>query len=87
MHNVKIKKGFALIEITISLVIIAILYYIVANTYFKKTKMDKETERALSEHGIDTSSSKAFIESTKNKVEEINKQQAGSQKLIEDLNK
>ena len=80
-------RSFGLIELLVSLVIISVLSYISLRAYFKKPLMDASTERVLSEHGIDSSSSQALIQSTKNKVEEINKKQAESQNIIDNLNK
>jgi peptidoglycan hydrolase CwlO-like protein len=67
------KKGFfALLGVLAALVIIFILCYIV---YSKKTPfINKSTQKVLTEEGIDTSNYQATIDSTKKKIEEINKQ-------------
>jgi hypothetical protein len=63
------------------LAIIAFIAYEVFNVYFKKTSVDKETQKIISEQGIDTTSYKSTIDSTREKLKEI------QNKHIDELNK
>ena len=72
----KVKAGFGFIEILLVLVIIAFIAFKVFNVYFKKTSLDKETQKILSEQGIDTKSYKSTIDSTRDKLKDIQSHQA-----------
>ncbi len=67
----KVKAGFGFIEILLALAIIAFIAYKVFNVYFKKTSLDKDTQKIISEQGIDTTSSKSTIDSTRDKLKDI----------------
>lgn len=67
----KVKAGFGFIEILLALAIIAFIAYKVFNVYFKKTSLDKDTQKIISEQGIDTTSYKSTIDSTRDKLKEI----------------
>ena len=79
------KKAFVFLEILLVLIVISFLVYIALKTYFKKPTMDKETEKILTEQGIDTSNQKAILDSARDKVREINKQQLNYEKAVENL--
>lgn len=69
------KKGFGFIELLLVLVVILFLFYKVINLYFKKaTTPNKETEKALSEQGINTTNYKSIIDTTKEKIKNIQTQ-------------
>ncbi|MFH1339311.1 MAG: hypothetical protein ABIH40_05670 [Candidatus Omnitrophota bacterium] len=61
------------------------LFYLVLNTYFKKPSIDKEAEKPLSEQGIDATNYQTILDSTKKKVEDINKQLLEREKQLKDL--
>lgn len=67
----KIKTGFMLIELLLVLAIIMFLAFKVFKLYFKRPSLNKETQRVISEQGIDTTSSKSIIDSTRKKLEDI----------------
>ncbi len=73
--SAKRLKGSVLlfIELLIVLAVIAYLFYVLLNTYFKKSSIEIETEKTLSGQGPAASSDKGVLDSTKNKVEDINK--------------
>jgi competence protein ComGC len=75
-------KAFAFLEILLVLMVISFLVYIALKTYFKKLTMDKDTEKFLSEQGVDTRNQKAILDSVKDKVRGINKQQLDYEKNI-----
>lgn len=79
------RKAFVFLEILLVLIVISFLVYIALKTYFKKPTMDKETEKILTEQGIDTSNQKAILDSARDKVREINKQQLNYEKAVENL--
>ncbi|MDD5730215.1 MAG: hypothetical protein PHN57_03695 [Candidatus Omnitrophica bacterium] len=65
---------FTLLEILLVLVIVSIVARKVFTTYLKKPSLDKNAENFVHEQGINTSSHKAVLESTKEKIRDINKQ-------------
>jgi len=68
-------SGFAsLIGLLITLALMCLLVYIAFNTYFKTPVTDKETKKSLSQQGIDSSSYKTILDSSRNKVKDIQKQ-------------
>jgi len=67
----KIKAGFMFIELLLVLAIIMFIAFKVFNLYFKKPSFNKETQKVISEQGIDTTSSKSIIDSTKKKLQDI----------------
>ncbi|MCU0665491.1 MAG: prepilin-type N-terminal cleavage/methylation domain-containing protein [Candidatus Omnitrophica bacterium] len=73
-----LKKGFALIEILIVTVIVLFLYFQLMNKYFKKGSVitDTQTQKALNEQGISTTSYKSIVNDTKSKIEGIQAQRA-----------
>jgi hypothetical protein len=73
----KERAGVLLIlELLLSLAVVLFLYQKVAEHYFKKPLLDKPTEKALNEQGIDTANYRSVIDSTKNKFEDIQQQHA-----------
>jgi uncharacterized protein YneF (UPF0154 family) len=69
------KGGFGFIEILIVLAIVCFIFYKIMNLYFKKGPViNKETEKALSEQGIDTANYKTITDSTREKIEGIQTQ-------------
>ena len=77
----KIKAGFMFLELLLVLVIVMFITFKVFKLYFKQPFLNKETQRVMLEQGIDSSSYKSTINSTKNKVEDI------QNKHIDELNK
>jgi len=67
----QIKTGFMFIELLLVLAIIMFIAFKVFKLYFKKPSFNKETQRAISEQGIDTASYKSIIDSTKRKLQDI----------------
>jgi uncharacterized protein YpmS len=67
----KNKAGFGFIEILLALVIVMFVVFTAFKMYFKKTSLDKETQKIISEQGIDTTSYKSTIDSTREKLKEI----------------
>jgi len=77
INSVGNNKGFgSLIGLLLTAVMIAFLCYIMMKVYVKGPSMDKKTKEILEEESIDTSSSKGILDSTKKKIEDINKQAA-----------
>ena len=68
----KSGRGFGLIEIIVTLLIISFLCFQAVKAYFKKPVFDKKTSEALSEQGIDTTSRSTIVDSTRAKVNELN---------------
>ena len=70
----KIKTGFMLIEFLLVLVIIMFVVFKVWDIYFKKLALNKETQKVMTEQGVDTTNYKTISDSIKNKVEDIQSQ-------------
>jgi len=70
----KLKTGFMLIELLVVLAIIMFIAFKVLNLDFMKPPLNKETQKVISEQGIDTTSSKSLIDSTRNKLQGIQNQ-------------
>jgi len=67
----KIKTGFMFIELLLVLAITMFIAFKVFKLYFKNPSLNKETQRVISEQGIDTTSYKSTIDSTRDKLEDI----------------
>jgi len=72
----KVKAGFGFIEILLAMAIVAFLAFTAFKMYFKKTSLDKETQKIISDQGIDTTSSKSIIDTTREKLKDIQSHQA-----------
>ena len=70
----KIKAGFMFIELLLVLTIIMFIVFKVFDLYFKQSSLNKETQKVISEQGIDTTSYKSIIDSTKKKLQGIQDQ-------------
>ncbi len=79
------KKGASFIELLLALGIVIFLYYFATKLYIKKPSLDKNTQKALTEQGIDTSSEKSTLESVTDRISEINKQEMERAKKLEEL--
>ena len=68
------KKGFAsLIGFLITVIIIALSLFLALKIYTKGPSAKKKA-KIMEESGIDSSSHKGILESTKSKIDEINKE-------------
>jgi len=73
--NNKFKKGLGFIEILLVLAFIAFLFYKVIDLYFKKAPtINKDTQETLSGQGIDTKNYKTILDTTQNKIKNIQTQ-------------
>lgn len=72
----KDEKGFfSILGLIVSLIIVMVVCYLVFKSYLVPMRLHKNLdEKMFKEQDIDTSSYQAIKESTKKKVEEINKQ-------------
>jgi type II secretory pathway pseudopilin PulG len=70
------KFGFIFIELLLVLAIILFLFYKAIDLYFKKTSINKETENLLLEQGINTTNYKSILDSSRNKIQDIQTQRA-----------
>lgn len=69
------RKGyFALLGLIVSLAVALIIVFILFNINSSHPIINKDTKKTFLEQGIDTSNYQAIKESTKNKMEEINRQ-------------
>ena len=80
------KEGFALLELIFSMAIILTLAYISYQFYFNRPPVDKQTQEALLEHGINSSSQQAILDDAKSRIDNINKQILDNKRrMLEDL--
>jgi hypothetical protein len=77
----RIKAGFMLIEILLALAAIIFIVFKVSKLYLKPPVLNQQTQKIIAEQGIDTTSYKTIIDSTSNRVEDIQK------KHFDDLNR
>jgi hypothetical protein len=77
----KIKAGFMFIEILLVMAIIMFIAFKVFKLYFKQPSLDRESQKVISEQGINTSTYKSVIDSTRNKLQDI------QDKHLDELNK
>jgi prepilin-type N-terminal cleavage/methylation domain-containing protein len=70
----KARAGFGFIEILIAMAIVAFLAYTVFKMYFKEAAapvIGKEEQKIISEQGIDTVNYRTTVDSTRQKLKEI----------------
>jgi len=72
----KANNGFAYIELLVVLAIIAFIAIKLLNNYYKKPSIDKETQKVVSEQGIDTTSYSSIVGSVKNTLQNAKNKQA-----------
>jgi uncharacterized protein YneF (UPF0154 family) len=77
----RLKAGFMFIELLLVLAIIMFLAFKVFKLYFKNPPLNPETQRVISEQGINTATYKSIINSTRDKLEDI------QNKHFDELNK
>ena len=80
------RKAFvSLIGLILSLIIIAVLVCVLLNTYSRKSPVDKKTEESLSQEGINASSYKTIVDSSREKIKDANQKILERAKELEDL--
>jgi len=67
------NRGFGLIEIILVAAVICFIAFLGLKAYVHNPVVDEPTQKILSEQGIDASSQKAVLDSTRDKISEINK--------------
>ncbi len=70
----KSNNAFGLIEIMIVLIIISVISFLYLKRTVTQPVVNKEVQKVAQEQGIDTSNSKKLIDTTKQKLYEINVQ-------------
>ena len=81
--NRHLEKGFAFLELLLVLLIIPFIFFKVINFYFKRSPVNKEDEKSLSEQGIDTRNYKTVLDSSREKIQDINEQAINRAKELE----
>lgn len=71
---ISIKKGFSGVELLVVLILVFILSYFAYRAYFVEKIAGKEGTQFLSEQGIDGRNYKTAIDSTRQKIREIQKE-------------
>ena len=81
----KNNKGFiGLLEILIAIVIIGGLMYFMLKRYTTTPVLDKDTKKAMSDQGIDSTNYKTIVDTTRTSVQAIQEKQAQRLKEITD---
>lgn len=65
------EEGFALLELLLAAAIIAVIVLVMLHNYYKKPSIDTETQKVISEQGIDTTSRRSIVDSVKTKLQNI----------------
>lgn len=74
-HPLNNQRAFAsFIGLLLSMVIVVFIAYMVFKAYLGKPSIDRQTQKALSEQGISTSSPKTILDSTRATIKGIEKQ-------------
>ncbi len=82
----KTQSGFlSLLGLLLTLAIIFILIIISFNVYFKFSAPSESFSKITSEQGLDTSNYKSILDSSRKKVEDINKQMLERSKKLENI--
>jgi prepilin-type N-terminal cleavage/methylation domain-containing protein len=74
MRKYRNRAGFTFIEMILALGIVLFLAYTLLNFNFNRPVLDEETKKAVAEQGIDTANYKTTIDSTRSKIQDIQKQ-------------
>ena len=80
-NNLRNQKGFvSLLGLLFAIAIICFVAYKIYNVYLSKPTTDKETQKALKEQGMDTSTQQGAYDSAKEKIRDVKKimQQEGA---------
>lgn len=85
IFDFRYKKGASFIELLLAAGIVIFLYYIATKVYIKNPSLNKDTQKVLTEQGIDTSGGKSTLDSVTDKINEINKKQLERAKELEEL--
>ena len=67
-------SGFGFIGIILAVAIVCFMVFLALKAYVHNPVVDEPTQKALSEQGIDVSSQQAVLDSTREKIGDINKQ-------------
>ena len=80
------RAGFAFIELLLVLLTIVFLYYLISKFHLGKPLLNKEVEQTLVQQGINTTSYKTIVDSTKAKLADIQERQEENAKKLESMN-
>ena len=85
-NRFRVSKGgfFTLLGLLLATAIIGAIWYMVY-VYSRKPSVDKETEELLLEQDINTSSHQATLDSTRKKIQDINRKLLNREKEIESM--
>ena len=87
----KVKAGFMFIELLLVLAIIMFILFKIFNLYFKKIPLEKDNQKFIKEqqfiieHDIDIRSPKSIVDSTRTKLQDIQKQHLKELDDIKDI--
>jgi hypothetical protein len=69
------QKGFAsILGLLFALAIIFFIFYLIFNTYFQQSCINKSDQKAVSEPGINTANYGTILDTTRSKIKDIEKQ-------------
>ncbi|OGS45716.1 MAG: hypothetical protein A2539_08170 [Elusimicrobia bacterium RIFOXYD2_FULL_34_15] len=82
MSRTEKQRAFALLEILIATALVILLAYYAVKVYYKNSALDKPTEKALKEQGINAEADNYsdMIKDSQKKVDEFNKSTENHQK-------
>jgi len=79
----KTKTGFMFIALLLVLAIIMFMALTVTKLYRKPPSLDQETQRVIAEQSIDTTSDESTVDSTREKIEDIQNKHSDELNKIE----
>lgn len=87
IKRIRTARGsiFTILELLLAVAIIYFLVYIGITRYFNNTAMDSQTKNFISEQGINTASPITVLDSSKQKLQAINKQALDREKELQDI--
>jgi type II secretory pathway pseudopilin PulG len=78
------KRGFSLITLLLSVLVLGFLYYFATQIYFKSSPSGRKIKKELAGEGIKTDNYADMLESTQKKAEEVSR---NLKKRQDELNK
>ena len=84
--RIKEEKGFLMyIGLIFAVAIILFLAYYLFNTYYKKPSFEESIQESLSTQGIDSSNYRSVVDSTRKKVDDIERQMLEYEKQLGEI--
>ena len=87
MNLFKNQKGFSIIGMIISSIVVSLLFFYAMQFYFKSSPSGKKMKEALAEQGIKTDNYVEMIQSAKEKAGELSEIIKKREQMFEEMDK